>query len=63
MKQVTGNITLLTIIFIGLLVFVCNFHYIFATPLLMIRVFQHFSGLDPPVLPTHLRLLVCTDLY
>lgn len=63
MKHVTGSITLLTIIFIGLLVFVCHFHYIFATLLLMIRVFQHFSDLDPLALPVHLSLIVCTNLY
>ena len=48
MKHVRDSITLLTIIFIGFLMFMCHFHYIFATPLLMIRVFQHFLGLDPP---------------
>lgn len=62
-KKVASNITLLTVIFIGLLVFVCHFHHIFATPFLMIRVFQHFSDLDPPALPTHLQLVMCTDLY
>lgn len=50
-------------IFIGLLVFVCHFYYIFATPLLMLCVFQHFSDLDPPTIPTNLLLVVCTDLY
>lgn len=47
----TNNIELPTVIFIGILVFMCHFHYIFATPSLMINVFQHFSGLDPPTLP------------
>lgn len=44
MKKMTGNITLLMVIFIGLLVFGCHFHYIFATHLLMISVFQHFQA-------------------
>lgn len=58
-----GSITLLTVIFIGLLIFMCHFCYIFEPPLLMIDVFQHFLGLDPLTLPVHLRLVVCTDLY
>lgn len=62
-KHVIGSITLLTVIFISLLMFMCHFHYIFATPLLMICVFQHLSGLDPLELSTHLRMVVCTDLY
>lgn len=42
-KQVTCSITLLTIIFIGLLMFLFPFHFIFTTPLLMIHVFQTFQ--------------------
>lgn len=42
-EQVMGSITLLTVIFIGLLIFLCHFHFIFTTPLLMIRVFQTFQ--------------------
>lgn len=44
MKQVTCNITLLTIIFIGILMFLCHFHFIFTMLLLMIRVFQTFQA-------------------
>lgn len=61
MKNEAGHITLLTVIFIGLLIFMCHFYYIFATSLLMIRVFQHFSGLYPPALSTHLWFVMCTD--
>lgn len=61
-KQITNNITLLTIIFICLLIFV-SFSLIFTTPLLMIHVLQHFSGLDPLALPVHLRLVVRTNLH
>lgn len=62
MKQVTGSITLLTIIFIGFLIFQCHFHFIFTTLLIMICVCQTFLGLDPSALPMHLRLGECTDL-
>lgn len=41
-KQVISNITLLIVIFIGLLMFMCHFHHIFATLLLVILVFQQF---------------------
>lgn len=42
MKQVSSIITLMTVTFIGILMFLCHFHFIFATPLLMIHVFQTF---------------------
>lgn len=41
-KQATCSITLLTVIFISLLMFLCPFHFIFTTSLLMICVFQTF---------------------
>lgn len=44
MKRVIDSITLLTIIFIGLLIFLCHFHFIFTTPLLMIHGFQIFQA-------------------
>lgn len=40
-KKMTINITLFTVIFIGLLMFVCHFHYIFTTPLLMMTYFDY----------------------
>lgn len=43
-KQVTSSITLLTVIFVGLLIFLCHFHFIFTMSLLMIRVFQTFQA-------------------
>lgn len=43
MKHVTVSITLLEIVLIGFLMFLCPFHVIFTTSLLMIRVFQTFK--------------------
>lgn len=43
MKQVTSSITLLMVLIISLLIVLCHFHCIFATPLLMIHVFQTFQ--------------------
>lgn len=62
-KHVTDIISLLKVIFIGLLMFICHFHNTFATSLLVIHVFQHFTGLDPPTLPMHLRLVMGTNIY
>lgn len=38
------KIIVLTVIFIGLLIFLCHFHFIFTAPLLMIRGFQTYQA-------------------
>lgn len=63
-KQVTCNITLLTIIFLHLIT--CHFDYTFAT--LISTSFTNdsyiqFSSLNPLALPTHIRQVMCSDLH
>lgn len=43
-KQMTDNCTLLTIIYLHLLVFVCSFYNTFATPLLIIHMYHFCLG-------------------
>lgn len=64
-KHVISSITLLTLIFMHHLVFVSDFHNTFATSIFASftnDLYVPFSGLDPPAIPTHNRMVMYADL-